>query len=496
MGLSVMLMQTRKALIIMVIVIVAAAVSPVSAAGKEGPFADVPASTWPYAIIDHFSAKGWLTGFEGGLYTEGRVLSRYELALMTGDILDRAARLGGWGLQPREVAWLQLLAKEYAPELALLGYRLEEEDKAGAASLIQSFVLFPRTRPDERVFSSAAFLKGGSRSSDRLRLEEDASAELSSALGRTLSARDGRFTLAADGTAGMKAHLRGLRLRENPGAFDLPHLAVASAQPSLTIVRSALGRDGAEQGAHREGRTDGSETTALASLARRQGGSRSRGGVQFGARAHVSWVERTTDAWRQAAFPTPNRYALDDDELGSYDLVLHLGDVRVTADRSSWWRGNAPAPGASSLAPVGFGDARSLYGDGFGAERTFSRDGTDPTTIASRAGLDMDLFVPSARLRLGWRYESDFDRESTFDGKTVAGVEYQLDSRASALAGIAHTAREDGTTRTTQLGLRYSLGRDSSLLLGYRLVDFTQLEEEGREDVRTKMATAEFVLRF
>src|SRR5690606_23281968 len=162
-GRLVMLMRRRDVIIFIALFLAAAAVPPVSAAGEETrPFDDVPAATWPYAVIDHFSAKGWVKGYDGGLYAEGRILSRYELALMTGEILDRAARLGGWGLKPREVAWLQLLAKEYAPELELLGYHLEEGDGGSPGPLTQGFVLSDRSGPEDGVPSWAPRLKAAS----------------------------------------------------------------------------------------------------------------------------------------------------------------------------------------------------------------------------------------------------------------------------------------------------------------------------------------------
>src|SRR5690606_11173269 len=243
-GRLVMLMRRRDVIIFIALFLVAAAVPPVSAAGEETrPFDDVPAATWPYAVIDHFSAKGWVKGYDGGLYAEGRILSRYELALMTGEILDRAARLGGWGLKPREVAWRQLSAKEYAPELELLGYRLEEGGSASPGSLTQGFVLSARTGPEDGVPTWAARLRAPNASGGGWRVGEGPLEKGSPSLSAREAPDKGPFTLSAGDVMDIKALLVGGRLNSDMADWRGPSLAVASAKPSLTVDRSILERD-------------------------------------------------------------------------------------------------------------------------------------------------------------------------------------------------------------------------------------------------------------
>src|SRR5690606_19269726 len=186
------------------------------------------------------------------------------------------------------------------------------------------------------------------------------------------------------------------------------------------------------------------------------------GSVRLGARATFRVVERLDQEWAPPlAFPSPDRFAQPEEEWRSYDFVLDLGDVRIAAPR--------PEPRGGSLRPADFSAGPVLISPGVSlVPRVQARNWAlyeevenVRTTTSSRAGLDMDLFIPSARLRLGWRYEGELESPLLRGGRmTVAGMEYQLDSRAQAVAGVAFSDKEEGATRTTQLGLRYELGRN------------------------------------
>lgn len=221
--------------------------------------------------------------------------------------------------------------------------------------------------------------------------------------------------------------------------------------------------------------------------------------VRLGARATIGVVERAGDGWvPPPAFPSPTRFDQSDEDLRSYELILDLGDqLRVAAARPLVASGLAAGDDLRFPGPVVVSPGVSLVPRIQAGNWALYEEVNDlRTTTASKAGIDMDLVIPSARLRLGWRYEGILENAEVRGGRrTVAGMEYQLDSRAQAVAGIAFSNTEDSATRTTQFGLRYALGRDSSVLFGYRLIDFTKLGED-REDGRASMATAEFSIRF
>src|SRR5690606_33276789 len=160
-------------------------------------------------------------------------------------------------------------------------------------------------------------------------------------------------------------------------------------------------------------------------------------------------------------------------EMEEYDLVIELGDVRITTGQATFY-GTPPSSRNQGREVTGV----TALSRGAGSVRSDSRpftldDETWVTTSTSRTGVDMDLRLSQARLHLGWRYDGDLDSILTGNSTTTrAGMEYQLDANAHALAEIALEDKDEGTTRTTQLGLRYKLSRDSPLLLGYRLIAF------------------------
>src|SRR5690606_366901 len=87
-------------LVIMAVVIVLGSMGGAVHARERAPFDDVPPRTWPYAVIDHFAERGWVTHYPGDLFASHRTLTRYEMALATRDIVEHAGASASWTLSP------------------------------------------------------------------------------------------------------------------------------------------------------------------------------------------------------------------------------------------------------------------------------------------------------------------------------------------------------------------------------------------------------------
>lgn len=446
-------------------------------ARELAPFDDVPPRTWSYAVVDYFAERGWVSHYPGELFATGRTLTRYEMALATRDIVQQAGASAGWTLSPRETLWLQSLVKEYARELELLGYRLERLEPAARKDRALGTV-WPagdRFRPAGGGERSAWTLDPwGGRERGPLARAEGPWVQLTRRGGSGAAAA--RAAREGDGW----------QLSAGWAAEERRAVALASgAGGGHTVLNGGASGLASRQGGER----------LLAARAEGSGPARQKD-VLVGAQAMIRLVERASAAWVRPGFPSPNRFKDDERELRSVDLVLDLGDVRLTSPQPDLRRGLEPWQERTAIGPIGFTSGITAIVPRVGTldPRDDLKDVT--TTTASVAGVGMDVVIPSARLRLGWRYEGELgNRLALRSGTTVAGMEYQIDSRAQAVAGFVLSDQEEGQTRTTQLGLRYSLGRDASVLLGYRLIDFN-LRDDKRDETLTKMATAEFSLRF
>src|SRR5690606_5060583 len=134
-----------------------------------------------------------------------------------------------------------------------------------------------------------------------------------------------------------------------------------------------------------------------------------RGGVVVGAQAVVRFVERASAAWIGPGFPSPSRLQEDERVSRSLDLVLDLGDVRLTSPRTDLRRPQEPWQERTAIGPVGFTSAVTSVAPRMTSSGLVLHDELQDirTTTASVAGVGMDVVIPSARLRLGWRYEGE-----------------------------------------------------------------------------------------
>ena len=93
------------------------------------PFRDVPSGHWAYEVVHALEAAGAFSGFPDGTFDGTRVLTRYECSVATRRLLEEAEQqlLDGdyllWPAHRRGLSPYTRLAKEYLPELKMLGAR-------------------------------------------------------------------------------------------------------------------------------------------------------------------------------------------------------------------------------------------------------------------------------------------------------------------------------------------------------------------------------------
>lgn len=489
---------------------------PLEAKTGASPFDDVPPRNWSYAVVDHFIDEGWVEGYPPGLYAAGRALSRYEMGLITTGLLERLRKSPTASLTVQEMDWLQLLVKEYAPELAMLGYYQEPAGAvrssvytngapqiAGEGSLSRQ--VWRLSPPEVVVVSganrwwavarSAGARAGAGGGSYRLQGEIAPAATpalaTASPLIRQIQERmSWESLLASQGESSPRARLVSLGL--------------SSAYTGPPLAQVVMGADGgADEHPMNAGEgADAAKEGSRGFLLSQSGFSLGEGDppyyLSLGPRTRIGLIKRPRDIWSLEGQPMlSNGQLLAEWEMEEYDLVIELGDVRITTGQATFYGTPLSARGQRQGSAGITALSRGASGARLDSGLPLLDDETRVGTNASRTGVDMDLRLSQARLHLGWSYEGELDRLlSGTNTMTRAGMEYQLDANAHALAEIALEDKDEGTTRTTQLGLRYRLSRDSSLLLGYRLIDFTDLKSEDGEAYRTNMATAEFSIRF
>ncbi|MGI6558242.1 MAG: hypothetical protein ACOX20_04570 [Limnochordia bacterium] len=162
-----------------------------------------------------------------------------------------------------------------------------------------------------------------------------------------------------------------------------------------------------------------------------------------------------------------------DEEAGEttgYGLSLRLGDVSVTTERDVVHRRDAgeilktiTSLGVNyELGNVGVLRAGYEYVD---LDKLVEQGKRGTTT-----SVGMDFYIPG--------------------GTITADVVYS--GEGALRSPWANLGEEQGGERSTSIGLGYKLDNDISVLLGYKLVDFSGMEAEERQAT----ATAEFSIRF
>ncbi len=74
----------KKIVLLVALAVIFAVAAPVMA----GPYSDVPASHWAYDAVNTLSATGIITGFPDGTFKGNDTLTRYQIAVLVGRVLD------------------------------------------------------------------------------------------------------------------------------------------------------------------------------------------------------------------------------------------------------------------------------------------------------------------------------------------------------------------------------------------------------------------------
>ena len=93
---------------------------------QGAPFSDVPRTHWAYDAIDQAVSSGILQGYDGK-FVGNRKLNRFQMAVITSNILDYFAKSGndqGPKLDQSMIAKLEAMTIEFAEELALMSVRV------------------------------------------------------------------------------------------------------------------------------------------------------------------------------------------------------------------------------------------------------------------------------------------------------------------------------------------------------------------------------------
>lgn len=128
-------MKLRKLALVLVIVLMASALTPAFA---KNPFADVPADHWAYDSVVELAAAGLVEGYPDGTFGGARMMTRYEAAMVFARALHRLEA---------QIAEIDVL-----PELDKIKAELMAEIKAQMAALDKPVV---ETKIVERVIDKS-----------------------------------------------------------------------------------------------------------------------------------------------------------------------------------------------------------------------------------------------------------------------------------------------------------------------------------------------------
>ncbi|MDR3669663.1 MAG: S-layer homology domain-containing protein [Holophaga sp.] len=102
-----------------------------SAAQAGDPFSDVPAGDWAYQGAAQLGRAGIVDGYQNGVFRGGRILTRYEFALLAGNAQTKVA-----GADAENQAVIARLAAEFEPELKALKMSCARPSKGNFADSI------------------------------------------------------------------------------------------------------------------------------------------------------------------------------------------------------------------------------------------------------------------------------------------------------------------------------------------------------------------------
>ena len=440
-------------------------------AGAASPFTDVPAGHWAYQALEQLSEAGLVDGYPTGFFTGSRRLTRYEVALTVARALERLSDrasirppgadgtdLGSLVSQynranperPLSASVQDVLGsvvREFEPELRMLGY-------GALAGVLQRDPEAARLRVEAAEAGQKVAGGGGA---DVSAWEQRAGVEAAGVLRISDYVLPGTSLLAAGGANGgaavplldMTETLSGVR-------------GVVPVTPFLSLRGERLRRS------NFQGEAAATEVGASVRL----------GDVSLDGRLR-SVEPGFETGWRG-------------DDLGGESmgvgLTVPLGELRLITGRDVVQRSEETVEHVTSVAlEYNLAQAAQLRA------QWQSVSLADLKQARSRASVDLNLPVADgAAVHLGLAYEGAPDPESaavSVSTLAVAGLGLRLQDNAEAQASIAIQGTGEGSRLTTSLGLRYALGSEAALRLGYKLIDFTN-------ESRQNLATAEFTIRF
>jgi hypothetical protein len=101
-------------------------------------------------------------------------------------------------------------------------------------------------------------------------------------------------------------------------------------------------------------------------------------------------------------------------------------------------------------------------------------------------------------IQVGYASEVGLGKSSQNNGgrsMASAGLEYTIAPASWAGAGFTLSNNQTSKVTSADLGLRFKQ-QDTSVSLGYRLVDLSKAQPQGKPDAYHNLATAEFSISF
>ena len=444
------------------VLLVAFAASGARAA--TNPFAEVPGGHWSYAVLTEFARLGLVEGYSADAFGGDRVITRYEMAWAIARLGDRVK--GGATLTPQQREMLARLQEEFASELAMvagttrhvLSGIVDGKDGAGGAPTMSGMGASPGT-------ASSAPVGAGNEATGTTVVPGGASA--TGSLSQTLLG-------VIPGTPRLPESFQAwssLRLRPDPGIIA-----------ALSAIPGDAGRQAFSGGKRLSELLGSSEESSVPAVVgpmspaapaanAGEGTSQKRAlsiPLDDGAKAELSL----------GGPPPPGGIAPGegDDVIARLDLKYALSQLAIFRASYELVKGNEEAADDSESKAR----ATTLLGIDYKfalSDSAFIKAGYTYSRIT-------DL-VPK-----GIEWSGSTSQEKAGDsGSKAAGVfgDYTL-------PGLSLDARKT----TASFGLGYTFGGTTSIVLGYRLIDFQELDPETMSpgSHRTNVATAELTIRF
>ncbi|MDI3281028.1 MAG: hypothetical protein QJR13_06635 [Bacillota bacterium] len=492
------------------------------AQARPGPFAEVASGHWTYLDLSVLSSADLLQQ-RPSLLTSGYTLTRFEVALLLSEALDRVLTERGEGrtaeegnssgpvlvvrdgktfplnLKPAVIGALGRLLREYWPELEMLGWRmgeiplqvpptfrfcdLDEVTEAEVPSPEQHLQLYPMGVP-----------------LDRLSLAWEEPPEGQGAPGGVVILRQTRF-------GGQPDHY--FYLLGNEPSFD-PRL-----QLPLSLENQKMALVSGEFQVSEDLKISG-EVVHPAAPSDQKGGA-----ARVGAAVNLGQVEVGADLHRVESGSAPLLPAEEGSSASTgYGFFLRFGRVTVRtglellkppgdaraglgaeagsaagAGTPGWTAAAAPGKSAPATGEVRLVDLdRVTVGESKpqGASTTLGVDVQLTQQASVQAGISITKPLENAG---GGSGDSPFLR---FDGKkATAGLKLRLSNGAVLAANLGYAQKEltGGRETSTSVGVSYSLSPGASLLFNYRLINFGP-EGAVTSQAAESAATAEIALHF